>query len=383
MMAVDSHADGPWAAPLSWRDLLFSFRGRISRRTYVTRVFLAEIVLGLLVILGFGLLTLLAHARASGLLFRPTVLFMAGLIFVGLWVQLATLVKRLHDRDRNGWLALLSVVPLANLWVYFEALFLRGPEDGNRYGKPEAEEFKSRTLAIALGILAFIIPTYLVTGTARSLVTQPFNIPAASEEPTLLIGDYLFVSKWTYGYSRYSFPFALIPFEGRFFASEPELGDTVVFKFPPDGETDYIKRVVGLPGDRVQMRDGGLYINDVAVPKVRIEDYVEDIGDGTRRVPRFRETLPNGVSYDVLDRDPQGPLDNTQVFVVPEGHFFTMGDNRDNSADSRVDVGYVPFENLVGKAEVLFFSTNGSARIWEVWKWFGAIRYARIGQYIE
>jgi signal peptidase I len=131
------------------------------------------------------------------------------------------------------------------------------------------------------------------------------------------------------------------------------------------------------------MKDGVLYINDQAVPKERIEDYVEDLGGTTREVPRYRETLPSGVSYEILDREPQGNLDNTQVYVVPEGHYFMMGDNRDNSLDSRVDVGYVPFQNFVGKAQIIFFSTNGSARIWEIWKWPFAIRYERMGLFVE
>jgi signal peptidase I len=235
-----------------------------------------------------------------------------------------------------------------------------------------------------LEVVKTIVYALIIAGVIRSFLFQPFNIPSGSMEDTLLIGDYLFVSKSTYGYSRYSFPFALIPFEGRFAVmSEPKRGDIVVFKFPPDNSTDYIKRLIGLPGDRVQMKDGVLYINDVAVPKEKIDDYVETVGGEPRNIPRYRETLPNGVSYEVLDRDPQGNLDNTQVFVVPEGHYFMMGDNRDNSADSRVDVGYVPFENFVGKAQIIFSSTNGEARIWEVWKWPFAIRYDRLGRFVE
>jgi signal peptidase I len=198
-------------------------------------------------------------------------------------------------------------------------------------------------------------------------------------EATLLVGDYLFVSKSAYGYSRYSLPFGIIPFSGRFMASAPTRGDIVVFKYPGDNSTDYIKRLIGLPGDTVQMKGGVLYINDMAVPKVPVADFIEDQGGQPHHVPQFRETLPNGVSYDVLDRDPEGSLDNTEVFTVPEGRYFMMGDNRDNSADSRVDVGYVPFENFVGKAEIIFFSHDDSARIWEVWKWPTAIRYDRIG----
>jgi len=197
-------------------------------------------------------------------------------------------------------------------------------------------------------------------------------------EATLLVGDYLFVSKWSYGYSRYSFPFGIIPFGGRVMASLPGRGDIVVFKYPVDNSTDYIKRLIGLPGDRIQMKDGVLYINDQPVPKVKAEDYVENSGGQERHIQRYKETLPNGVSYFVLDRDMNGSLDDTQVYVVPEGHYFMMGDNRDNSADSRVDVGYVPFENFVGKAQIIFFSTDGSARLWEFWRWPFAIRYGRL-----
>ena len=235
-----------------------------------------------------------------------------------------------------------------------------------------------------LETIKVVVQALLIALVIRTLLFQPFNIPSGSLIPTLLIGDYLFVSKATYGYSRYSFPFGIIPFQGRFAVmSEPQRGDIVVFKFPPDNSTDYIKRLIGLPGDRVQMKEGVLYINDVAVPKEKIDDYVETVGGEPRNIPRYRETLPNGVSYEVLDRDPQGNLDNTQVFVVPEGHYFMMGDNRDNSADSRVDVGYVPFENFVGKAQIIFFSTNGEARIWEVWKWPFAIRYDRLGRFVQ
>ena len=225
-----------------------------------------------------------------------------------------------------------------------------------------------------------IVYALLIAALIRSFLFQPFNIPSGSMEDTLLVGDYLFVSKMSYGYSRYSFPFGIIPFSGRFFASAPNRGDIVVFKYPVDNSTDYIKRLIGLPGDRIQMKDGVLYINDMAVPKVKVDDYIEDLGGQPHHVPQYRETLPNGVTYTVLDRDSEGSLDNTQVFVVPEGHYFMMGDNRDNSADSRVDVGYVPFENFVGKAEIIFFSTDGNARLWEFWKWPFSIRYGRIGE---
>ena len=259
------------------------------------------------------------------------------------------------------------------------------PDDMNQTaaGIPPTSAKPAKKQESLLEVGKTIVYALLIAGIIRSFIFQPFNIPSGSMEDTLLVGDYLFVSKAAYGYSRYSFPFGIVPFSGRYLAGAPTRGDVVVFKFPGDNATDYIKRLIGLPGDRLQMKEGVLYINDKPVPKVKVDDYVEDFGGTPHRVPKYRETLPNGVSYYVLDRDPQGDLDNTQVFVVPEGHYFMMGDNRDNSADSRANVGYVPFENFVGKAEIIFFSTDGSARFWEVWKWPLAIRYGRIGELVH
>jgi signal peptidase I len=198
---------------------------------------------------------------------------------------------------------------------------------------------------------------------------------------TLLVGDYLFVSKYSYGYSRYSFPFGIDLFQGRVWEEAPERGDVAVFKLPRDGQTDYIKRVIGLPGDKIQMIDGVLNINGTPVPKERVEDYAETTPDGQAvSVPRYRETLPNGVSYLVLDLDPNGIEDNTPVYEVPPNHYFMMGDNRDNSTDSRVlsAVGYVPFENFVGRAEIIFFSVQEGSAAWEFWKWPWTVRAERI-----
>ncbi len=228
-----------------------------------------------------------------------------------------------------------------------------------------------------------ILYALLIAGGIRTAAAQPFNIPSESMQGTLLVGDYLFVSKPAYGYSRYSLPwgYALPLPHGRVLSSEPQRGDVVVFKTPADNETDYIKRVIGLPGDRIQMKAGVLHINGEPVPKTPIEPFIDESGE----VPQYRETLPNGVSYSVLDRQTQGYYDDTEMFVVPEGHYFMMGDNRDNSLDSRVPVaaggvGYVPFENLVGKAQILFFSFDDHSRWWEVWKWPTAIRYRRLAQ---
>jgi len=241
--------------------------------------------------------------------------------------------------------------------------------------KPEGESWIEtvKTVVYAL-LIALVIRTFLF---------QPFNIPSASMEGTLLIGDYLFVEKFSYGYSAYSFPFGLGPFSGRIFGSQPTRGDVVVFKYPRDTSTDFIKRVIGLPGDRIQMINDRLYINDKVVPRVRVQDYVEDVDGISYHVPQYKETLPNGKSYLTLDRFSDGPADNTDVFTVPAGHYFMMGDNRDNSDDSRGSVGYVPAENLVGKAEIRFFSTNGSAHIWEFWKWPWAVRYSRLFTFID
>ncbi|HEX2020511.1 MAG TPA: signal peptidase I [Aurantimonas sp.] len=220
-------------------------------------------------------------------------------------------------------------------------------------------------------ILALVIRTFLF---------QPFSIPSGSMMPTLLVGDYLFVSKWSYGYSRYSLPLSPDLFEGRLLGSDPERGDVVVFRKPREEDTDYIKRIVGLPGDRLQMREGILFINGQAVPREAVEDFISD--DGTR-VPQYRETLPNGVSYMTLDLSPNSAGDNTREFVVPADHYFMMGDNRDNSLDSRFDVGYVPFENLVGKAQMIFFSIQGDVSPLEIWQWPTELRPSRITTWLS
>jgi signal peptidase I len=206
-----------------------------------------------------------------------------------------------------------------------------------------------------------VIHALLLAMVVRIFFYQPFNIPSGSMKSTLLVGDYLFVSKLSYGYSRYSFPFGFPAFSGRLFSSEPKRGDVAVFKLPKDNSTDYIKRVIGLPGDEIQMRQGVLFINGKAIPKRPTGSFVDVEDDGTARtVAKFEETLPNGVKYTVLDVEPNGYYDNTNVYRVPPGHFFMMGDNRDNSQDSRVlsAVGYVPLENFVGRADILFFSTD-------------------------
>jgi signal peptidase I len=219
-------------------------------------------------------------------------------------------------------------------------------------------------------IIALVIRTFLF---------QPFNIPSSSMKETLLVGDYLFVSKFTYGYSHYSLPFSPPLFSGRIWAAALNRGDVVVFRLPTDDSTDYIKRVIGLPGDRIQVIRGWLHINGEPVKRERIDDYLDNEEGLQARVKRWRETLPNGVSYTTLDRFDSGFSDNTDVFLVPPGKYFMMGDNRDNSTDSRFpQVGYVPFENIIGRAQIIFFSIGEGERAWQIWRWPWAVRWNRL-----
>lgn len=244
---------------------------------------------------------------------------------------------------------------------------------------------KSRKKSGGLGeTVSVIVQALLLALVIRTLLFQPFSIPSGSMRPTLLEGDYLFVTKWSYGYSRYSLPFSPNLFSGRIWGGEPQRGDVAVFKFPPNPSIDYIKRVVGLPGDRIQMRGGQLFINDEAVPRERIGEIDNpDITEVSRPVDVYRETLPNGVSYETLDLTPNGIGDDTREFVVPEGHYFMLGDNRDNSADSRFSVGFVPYDHLVGRANIIFFSIAGGASPLEIWKWPGEVRFGRLFDFIR
>jgi signal peptidase I len=234
-------------------------------------------------------------------------------------------------------------------------------------------------------LLRILSLALLIALVERTFFFQPYNIPSGSMEDTLLIGDYLFVEKFSYGYSKFSFPWGrLLPSFGRVIAHSPERGDVAVFALPSDPSTDFIKRIVGLPGDRVQMISGVLYLNDRPVPKVRVGDFVENDTGYEHHIAKYRETLPSGKSYYVLDSIPDGPLDTTPVYVVPAGHYFMMGDNRDDSDDSRGIVGYVPAENLVGRAEFKFFSIDGTkTQWWSFWTWPWAVRYDRLFKFID
>jgi signal peptidase I len=268
-----------------------------------------------------------------------------------------------------------------------------------------AEKRKEKQGGI-LETLRFLLFVFLFAIVLRTFIVAPFVIPSGSMLPRLMIGDFLFVAKWPYGYSRYSLPFGIAPFQGRILASEPERGDVVVFRFPGNEDEDYVKRLIGLPGDRIQVRGGTVWLNGKAVPRIRVADYLmaaspnspcryidpaaghvvtSDLGKRYCAYRRYRETLPGGRSYSVLDQVDDGPADNTGLFVVPPGHYFMMGDNRDDSEDSRFSqldggVGYLADDRLIGRALVTFFSTDGSAEWLKPWTWFSAARWDRIGE---
>lgn len=231
------------------------------------------------------------------------------------------------------------------------------------------EFFKTAIIAVVLAVLI------------RTFLYEPFNIPSSSMKPTLLVGDYLFVSKPAYGYSRHSFPFSFAPIEYRFWPKKPQRSDVVVFKLPTNPGIDYIKRVVALPGETVQVRGGRLYLNGTIVDREPLGlRRVEDEFRGLTTMMEYIETMPDGTMYRIYEESDNESLDNTPIYTVPEGHYFVMGDNRDNSQDSRVFslVGFVPFENLVGRADRIFYSTNGYAGLFEFWKWPWTVRYERI-----
>ena len=229
-----------------------------------------------------------------------------------------------------------------------------------------------------------VIFAILLAVTVRSLAFEPFHIPSGSMKSNLLIGDYLFVSKYSYGYSRYSFPLGLPFFSGRIFvAGEPKRGDVVVFRFPPNPRIDYIKRLIGLPGDKVQMKEGIVYINGKALERRFVDDFSDSENNMVKAIPRFTETLPEGKIITILKEKGVDAANNTKEYIVPEGKYFMMGDNRDNSRDSRFEVGFVPAENLVGKAEIIWFSTDGSANYLNPISWFTALRTERFFKRVD
>jgi signal peptidase I len=270
---------------------------------------------------------------------------------------------------------------------------------------PESAAARKPQKSETIDFIKYLLKLALFVFVLRSFIFAPFNIPSESMLPRLMIGDYLLVAKWPYGFSKYSLPFSVPLLPSRILANQPERGDVVVFKAPPGNHTDYIKRVIGLPGDLIEVRAGQVILNGAPIPRKRVTDFIEPLtqnsaclkndvakfretaSDGSVRCryPRYVETLPGGRSYAVLDLDDQA-MDNTPVYAVPAGHMFLMGDNRDRSADSRFPpvegqgIGIVPQGNLVGRAMVSVFSTDGSASWFKPWTWFSAARPERIGE---
>ena len=235
---------------------------------------------------------------------------------------------------------------------------------------------KEESLADTVKTIVYAI---LIAMLIRTFLFEPFKIPSGSMYSTLYVGDFLFLFKYTYGYSKHSLPFSMPLFEGRIWADRPQRGDVVVFKFPQDNKTDYIKRVIGLPGDKIKMEHGRLYINDQLVEREQIEDFVLRDKDGNvERYRQYIETLPGGVKHKILEVSDSEDFDFVPEITVPEDYYFMMGDNRDRSDDSRVNVGFVPFENLVGKARVLFFSYDSAKGPWyKLWNLPRQIRWNR------
>ena len=269
------------------------------------------------------------------------------------------------------------------------------PAEAEAPAPPAKKEKKEDSFPVFLLKLALIVAIF------RSFFFSPFNIPSESMLPRLENGDYLLAAKWPYGYSKYSLPFGVPLIPGRIFAGQPNRGDVVIFKAPPGNDIDYIKRVIGLPGDTVQMTGGQLILNGKPIPKQKLADFeiavtpntnciapqfeaTSATGTAVCRYPRYRETLPGGRSYEVLDLFAT-PQDDAPAVIVPEGHVFLMGDNRDNSMDSRFPavagggIGIVPQANLVGRASIMMFSTDGGANWFLPWTWFTAARWNRIG----
>jgi len=230
-----------------------------------------------------------------------------------------------------------------------------------------------------LGNLKSISLAVFIALLIRSFFAEPFNIPSGSMKPNLLVGDFIFVSKWSYGYSRHSLPFSLGWSDKKIFSKIPSKGDVVVFKTPEDNRTDYIKRVIGLPGDKIRIQNGQIIINDKLIYRKRVDDFIDNDDNVSLKRNRSYIEYFDEIQIKVLDLMDNGIVDNTKLYIVPDNHFFVLGDNRDNSQDSRFDnvVGFIPFQNLVGKARFVFFSLK-NARFLEIWKWPKSIRKERI-----
>lgn len=279
----------------------------------------------------------------------------------GILILLKKILFSIYEYFKK-FLILIKDIILFILKFFKKLIFIDKTENGNVWWD------NIKNLIIAL-VLAIII---------RSFLYEPFHIPSGSMKPTLKDGDFIFVSKYDYGYTRYSFPFGFPVFQGRvFFNKQPKRGDILVFRLPSNPKINYIKRLIGLPGDKIQMKDGMLYVNEKAVPKTYIGEVLENDDDPLSSAKEYKEVLDNGKAFMVLDRVENGNGDNTYVFNVPKGHYFFLGDNRDNSLDSRFrETGFVPEENLIGKARVIFFSSSENPL--KFWRWGKIIRTKRI-----
>ncbi len=358
------------------RAAFFSFRGRISRSRYWECSLLLNIAAGILIYVASVLFFQIASTiRESAVAHdRAPIIFIAvalALYVLVTWSGLALQTKRLHDRGRTGWFVLLNVVPiLGPLALAVDTYLLPGKPGSNRYGpapKPCPRSTKAEIVVVLAGVGIFL--ALVIVG--RTFIMEPFNIPSDSDEPTIVSGDYLAVSRYAYR------------------LSQPERGDIAVFINPHTGE-DYIKRIVGLPGDTVQLSHGILSINGQAVQRRRIADYHERTWlDIYRRYDdrlryRYSETLSGGQPHEILGGDltlPEDslPQDNTPVFEVPPDRFFAVGDNRDNSNDSRLGLGYVPLANLVGRAEFSLFSRAPSVPLWRgMVDFLAGVRWERV-----
>lgn len=262
-------------------------------------------------------------------------------------------------------------IGLCSLWSMVMTLLMLGSVEGFGF-------FRS---LVTYGMSALFLPAVIAL-LIRTFLFQPFSIPSGSTIPALLPGDYVFANKFAYGYSRFSLPFEVASFPGRVFSADPARGDLVVFRLPKDERTDYVKRVVGLPGDRIQMKDGELLINGTPVRRERMSDLtgIDACGPGPTGAKRWRETLPNGVSYETLDCVDNGYFDNTMTYTVPAGHLFMLGDNRDNSTDSRLmsAIGFVPIDNVFARVSTIFFSRAAGGPGEQ-----SSIRFERIGAMVR
>ena len=378
---------------LTWRKLFFSFQGRINRRTFLWRgigLLYMSTVLGSL---GTGtLISLLRGAPSFDAEISPgsaaAAAFLVALVSMCCWMAAALIVKRLHDRNKSGWLALGLFIPIFNLWILAETFLVRGSVDSNKYGNypsppphsppstPGQASPKKRSLSNYTDF-AFIPLVILFIVSFRTILLEPLRVPDNGAAPTLLRGDYVFLYKFKYGLNRYSCSFCQKILSERIFSAPPKRGDLVVYQLPREiSVIEYhFGRVIGLPGDRVQIVQGQLVLNGEPVVRDRIGDFAEKEIGADPTTPMFREHLSDSRAINILQRTTLGPKNNTAMYVVPPDSFFALNDNRDLSLDSRnLNRGYfIPFDNLVGQVVLRWFSNAGGA-----WLWPGTPGFSRI-----